>query len=409
MLMHLNFILFKCLEGLLAILLKPISYVFPRDPKRIAFGAWSGRNYSDNAKYFALYLLEHTDYKLTWVGEPHIEKLLPKHPHLTFAKFGSFKATWHVLLAKFWIFTHLPFGDLTELPILGRGISIALGHGIPIKRLGQACADHNTSKESFPRRAWGALMRLSNPHFIISNNDMSGAMTSGYPNLYIPDNALPYGSPRIDYLINNQSNAELISSLKVRYAQLLGFDATKRIVLYLPTFRHSSPNRSLSTLSPQDLSNLSSALDRHNVILIEKLHPSVIAGQGKTTNTNQIVTITAEQSKSVDVQHLLLIADVLIGDYSSVYLDFAVLKRPIIHYAYDLESYTSADSGLLYNLNDIAGGNIVSDLNGLISELDSVLRTGAFNPKPQMQSLLRYENGNACDRLLNFIRAQTNH
>ena len=402
---QIKFISFKCLEGFIALFLKPLSYIFPRDPKQIAIGAWSGRNFSDNAKYFALYLLEHTDYKLTWIGKPYVEQLLPKHPNLTFARFGSIKATWHVLRAKFWFYTHLPFGDLTELPVLGRGKSISLWHGIPIKRLGGSCSDYRTPNESLARKIWGLLMRIPPPHFSTSNDEMTTAMISGYPDQYRRVNALPYGSPRIDYLINNQSNTALLSNLKNQYAKLLGFSTAKRIVLYLPTFRHSSSNKCFSSLPPEDLRNLSSILDQYNAILIEKLHPSVIANQSKTANTNQIVTITAEQSKKVDVQHLLLIADVLICDYSSVYLDFAVLKRPIIHYAYDLESYTSADSGLLYNLKDIAGGTIVSNLDGLITELNTTLRSGTFNPKPQMKSLLRYENGNACDRLLNFICA----
>jgi CDP-glycerol glycerophosphotransferase len=42
----------------------------------------------------------------------------------------------------------------------------------------------------------------------------------------------------------------------------------------------------------------------------------------------------------IQTNELLSIADTLITDYSSVFFDFIVTERPIIHYLYDVEEYT---------------------------------------------------------------------
>ena len=44
-------------------------------------------------------------------------------------------------------------------------------------------------------------------------------------------------------------------------------------------------------------------------------------------------------SRHNDINELYIISDMLITDYSSVFFDFANLKRPIIFYMYDYDSY----------------------------------------------------------------------
>jgi len=59
----------------------------------------------------------------------------------------------------------------------------------------------------------------------------------------------------------------------------------------------------------------------------------------------------------LDVQELLLISDLLITDYSSCFIDFLLLDRPIIFYAYDLNYYRKY-RGFLYDYRQIAPGEI---------------------------------------------------
>src|SRR5699024_4084973 len=57
---------------------------------------------------------------------------------------------------------------------------------------------------------------------------------------------------------------------------------------------------------------------------------------------------------SVNTNLLLAITDVLITDYSSIFFDFLVTDRPIVHYVYDYEEY-SADRGLNLTKDELPG------------------------------------------------------
>jgi CDP-glycerol glycerophosphotransferase len=68
---------------------------------------------------------------------------------------------------------------------------------------------------------------------------------------------------------------------------------------------------------------------------------------------------------------LLLVADVLVTDYSSVMFDFAATGRPMVFYAYDLPKY-STKRGLYVDLPDIAPGPVLSTSADVIEALRSI-------------------------------------
>ena len=68
---------------------------------------------------------------------------------------------------------------------------------------------------------------------------------------------------------------------------------------------------------------------------------------------------------NIDTQELLLMTDLLVTDYSGCYVDFLMLDRPILHFAYDRQYYEKADRGLYFNLDEVAGGAIVGDFETL--------------------------------------------
>lgn len=59
-------------------------------------------------------------------------------------------------------------------------------------------------------------------------------------------------------------------------------------------------------------------------------------------------------SQHVDINELYVISDMLITDYSSVFFDYANLKRPIIFYTYDIGSYRDKLRGFYFNLEEEA-------------------------------------------------------
>src|SRR5699024_2500168 len=70
-----------------------------------------------------------------------------------------------------------------------------------------------------------------------------------------------------------------------------------------------------------------------------------------------------------DISDLYLVSDVLITDYSSVFFDYANLKRPILFYAYDIESYRNNLRGFYFNFEKTAPGPILKTTEEVINQL----------------------------------------
>jgi CDP-glycerol glycerophosphotransferase len=65
--------------------------------------------------------------------------------------------------------------------------------------------------------------------------------------------------------------------------------------------------------------------------------------------------------------------DLLVTDYSSVYIEALYLDKPIICFGYDIEHYTAHEDGLLYDMTLAFPGPIAQDFNALIQHIDQAL------------------------------------
>ncbi|MFB4475919.1 CDP-glycerol glycerophosphotransferase family protein, partial [Oceanobacillus caeni] len=65
-----------------------------------------------------------------------------------------------------------------------------------------------------------------------------------------------------------------------------------------------------------------------------------------------------------EVNDLLLITDLLITDYSSVCFEFALLDKPMLFFAFDVEQYIE-DRDFYYNYFDFIPGPLVKSTDGI--------------------------------------------
>lgn len=64
-----------------------------------------------------------------------------------------------------------------------------------------------------------------------------------------------------------------------------------------------------------------------------------------------------------------MISDVLITDYSSVFFDFANLKRPMLFFTYDLEKYRSVLRGFYIDMEEELPGPMLFTTEEIIVSL----------------------------------------
>jgi CDP-glycerol glycerophosphotransferase len=70
-----------------------------------------------------------------------------------------------------------------------------------------------------------------------------------------------------------------------------------------------------------------------------------------------------------EMQELYLASDVLVTDYSSVFFDYAALRRPMVFYAYDIERYRDDVRGFYLDYESLIPGPLVTTESELLDTL----------------------------------------
>ena len=406
----------KLLTLLPIVLCRQLSKLFPRNSNSVCIGAWFGNLYADNSKYLCEYLLEETDFDVTWIANEKVRDVLPRHPRLKFAKKGTFRATVTLLRAKFWIFCIFHAHDLTSLPIDGGAICINLWHGIPIKANGcknsvwDSSCPRGRGMLAFLERTYSRLSAGEKEWLVVSSDNMAEIQVRGNPATYRFDRIIPVGTPRNDFLIHNKNNKGLRLSLRKRLAERLGFDPGRRIVMYLPTWRASGKNVfCFYAIDAEKRKTVMQILEDNNAVLIEKHHFHTYEAYPVPATSDCSIVMRGEQLQEFDAQERWICADMLISDYSGAYIDFGLLDCPCIHFAYDIDDYSKNDCGLAYNLQDVALGPIACDFDTLVMALRRELSNMSFRPAAGFHNLVQYENGDSCRKIVEFMEMTRNH
>ena len=135
--------------------------------------------------------------------------------------------------------------------------------------------------------------------------------------------------------------------------------AGRRVVLYAPTFR----GRGVGKRAAPGLDAVAAAggpAADHALVL--KTHPNLDPAATATAGYDVVVDPTG------DINDLLAATDILITDYSSSIVEFALLRRPIVLLVADLADY-EVDPGLYLDYRTEMIGTQVVDTDGVIDAI----------------------------------------
>lgn len=121
--------------------------------------------------------------------------------------------------------------------------------------------------------------------------------------------------------------------------------------------------------------------------------------------SNRIIIASRSQ---FDVQQLLLTSSVLITDYSSVFFDFAYMKKPIIYFQTDKERFYKEHTAPGYfDFEEDGFGPVVQDVDSVIDKLSEIINNDCSpNPKhlKRMIDFFAFMDGRNCERTYKAIR-----
>lgn len=213
-------------------------------------------------------------------------------------------------------------------------------HGTMLKHLALGRPEVTMRTKLAIRRESGrwSLMLSQNPH----------STEQFRKNYAFRGEILEYGYPRDDRLARSVSGTQRIRIVTDTARRALGIDPNKRVLAYVPTWRENG--------------QMVDTLDVH-ALAGELGEDWVVVARGHTRSTGSYRGADArviDASAQPDVNDVILAAEILVTDYSSVMFDAAVARVPMLFFVPDLAAYRDRERGFTFDFEATAPGPLLT-------------------------------------------------
>ena len=335
---------------------------------RILVGCSAGKHFNGNSKeVFEALFSEEKDVFFITRDENLYKKLSEKFKDRIIFSY-SLRAMWIFITSHKLVLSH---GDYDVTPfenVIKNKKVINLWHGFPIKRNGLL----NWSLTDIEKQT--LVNKYKKIDLMVSSSEIESEI---YHNSFGIDleKIKCVGSPRYDVLLNRDD--DLLDRLNI--------PANKKIILYAPTYRADG---SLKVFPFDDYSfeKLNEKLIELDAILLMRFHindKEIVSSQ--VLYNDRIIELN--QEKLQEVNEILPFVDVLITDYSSLFVDFAVVDKPMMFFPYDIETINS-NLGFSVDIKEIYPGIIIDTFEEFILNLVGFIR----NPELDSDKRERFRN-----------------
>ena len=179
-------------------------------------------------------------------------------------------------------------------------------------------------------------------------------------------------------------NVKLLGGIEVgrRVRSDLGIGEEQRVILYAPTWRERlrHPEGLAGHSNGQGLLGEVYPAHRTDAVVLMRTHHMNRARPGPGL---------VDVSRYPNIEELMMAADVLVSDYSSIFLDFALTGKPAVVYAPDLERYRDVERGLYGDWPRRSGLPVALDHDELTFHLNRIL--GDFDVQAARREVLEVD------------------
>ena len=209
---------------------------------------------------------------------------------------------------------------------------LCTSHGIPLKSIAQS----STSFRGIARCLYDCCLAQSEFDRQLQSSEFG-----------IPiDKIELLGYPRNDKFSGDHT--EIIKRVRDYY----GIRDNREIILYAPTYRDWNNGIERVAL---DINKWEKKLGG-NFVLLYRAHPTV-----KVELDNKHKDFFINATSYEDLDDLLIAADILISDYSSMFFDYSIMHKPMICWAYDYDTFKKYRCLKVDLINEVYGGEISED------------------------------------------------
>ena len=306
---------------IVSVILFPLR-ILPVKKNRILLVSWMGYRFSGNTMYLAKYLAQHygEEKEIFFAVKGEMDSLQKQNPHIHFIQYGTFAYFKTVMTSKIFV---TDGGDVTYVPFKKSQVVVDTWHGGgAYKKVGLAALGDTKLVRSYIRHD-------SKKYSIYLSSSEKFTEVFSAERLLDKKVFFEVGMPRNDMLVHPDKDQieEVRNELGVK----------EHIILYAPTFRDYAEDvydwgmPDITMDVPGLLENASKRFGGEWRFLYRG-HPNA----KKLNVENESIT---DVTMYPDMQKLLLVADILITDYSSSIWDFSLTGKPGFLYVEDLEQY----------------------------------------------------------------------
>lgn len=362
-----------------------------KNKNSIIFTSTNNNEFNFNSKYiFEYYVNNNSSINVFFIindseKKEKLEHIFPKKIIDTRTIKGKIIA----LNSKFWLTSTL------DLPVLSlfkdhSRVVFHMGHGIPLKKIGL-----NENKINFIKYINRRIRTRQFTHAISYSEKLKPEIKKIFKNkdiLY-----LNIGQPRNDCLYQSFDNA------REKILDIINHDKENiKLILYCPTWRPYGQTM-IFPFPDFDLQLLNKSLCDNNTYLLVRGHPFFnFTTPEKFAYTSNIISFSTE--KISDITSVLCGFDMLITDYSSIYLDFISTNKKIAFIPYDIEKYNDL-VGFSFDYDHFTPGDKLHSQKELI---DFILSDDRFTEeRKEIINDINLKNNN-CQELMNILTSYQN-
>lgn len=298
-----------------------------RDKRIWVFGGREGLQYDDNSRaLFEWVNANHPEFQTAWLcGSQSLADKIKKTGYNAY----TFESDEGITFSKkagvaFYTNGLLDFG---YYPRVGGATIVSLWHGVGFKKIYN---DTYHGASLVAKKLLDKLFSWTHRDITITTSQYVNEQFSGIFGLSKDDIKVICGQPRNDVLFSGLKKSKVLSRINI--------PSDKNLVLYMPTYRKPTMGEDSMTeivKSLYDNQELDRALTSTNSVFVAKLHPLTPHIDIENRENFMILDYGAVDNN----QELLGVADMLITDYSSCIVDYALLDRPVTFYMPDHEKF----------------------------------------------------------------------
>ena len=353
--------------------------------------------YNYNSKYLFEYVKEHLPQitPLFVINEENLRReLSEQYGKEYFIETESKEGIRRVLEAGVW-FTS------AGLPVYGTGLGknrliVNLWHGVPLKKI--ALMDPNLKKAA--RIYFKKIFSENYTWILTTSRELVPVMAKSFQ--ISEDRLRVWGQPRNDCIFAPPDRKQILEGI---YSDLPEY---KKVVLYAPTFRDYGNTR-LFPFEDFDKKVFEDFLEQEKILLLLRLHIKEAAAADAYVSS-RIRRFGSEEAG--DVTGMLGMFDLLITDYSSIYIDYLLTDKPLMFLPYDRERYLDG-RGMNFDYDEVTPGPKPETMKEFMMEIKEFMNGEDSWKKERDRVNLKFNevkepcSSNICNQVLLEIKKRT--